>query len=185
MFDKHDIEYIRNLKTRIIKAQDYETGARLRDLEKVIEGKVENEEKRKLAELNGKDNFTKEQVKSLLDNAVKAHEEKILVLEKINIKYEKEIQNLRETVVETVDLTNQFGEYLLKFAETYHGLFKGVPMVVWRRRDDQHPWDGEPASVYNTDQMYAQFLDWRYDPKNKADDNLDPDNGEKLWVKTQ
>jgi len=185
IYDNSDLEKLKDLKNKFVKRQDYDTAAKLRDIEKTLMNNIDRDNETRLKELEKNDSFTKEQVKSLLDSAVKLHEETIINLKnKIN-KQETEIKDLQGTVLRTIDLTQEFGEYLLKYAETYQGMVNNVPTVSWRKLDDADSWDGEPSKIYSTEQIYNQFLDWRFDPKNKADEKLDPDNGESLWVKTE
>jgi hypothetical protein len=185
VYDDLDLQKLKDLKNKFVRGQDYETASWLRDVEKILITNIERDKEAKIKLLKLKDSFSKEDVKSLLDNAVETHEQKIIELKVKIAKNETTIKELEQTVLQTANLTLEFGEYLIKYCATYHGLVNNVPTICWRKRDDADSWDGEPNKIYTTDQIYNQFLDYKFDLKNKPNPNVDPDNGESLWVKTE
>ena len=159
-YDNSDLEKLKDLKNKFVKRQDYDTAAKLRDIEKVLMNNIDRDKELELKRLENNTSFTKEQVKSLLDSAVETHEQKIIELNVNIARNETKIKELESTVLHTANLSLEFGSYLLKYFENIGEHVKPVEM------------------------LYDEFLTERFKVKNETN-NIDPDNGESLWVKTE
>ena len=97
-FDDSDIEKVKDLKTKFVRAQDYETASYLRDVERSIMNKIERQkEKIKNHEIDNhitNNTFTKEQVVGILDRAIQVHVEAIDMLKSKVEEQEKTIRKL-------------------------------------------------------------------------------------------
>lgn len=110
-FDKSDLEMIKKLKNKFVKAQCYDTAVILKDLEKSLMSKIQEDEKDEKITLEALPSYSKEQVKRLMDLSVKDHEEEIIRLkgklehsEKTVRLNEIKIKELEDIVLKTANL---------------------------------------------------------------------------------
>lgn len=176
IFEDSDLEKLKDLKTKFVRAQDYESAVLFRDLEKTLMRKVDEDNQLRVKNLTEMETITKEQAKSLIELSTKSLKDTIHQLEQRLDYANNQLSNLERKALDNVNLCVEYGQHILDNCEVHTDISPDGKITRSFAQSE---------TKYTNQDVFEQFIDQRLkdilEKKIPPFDKIEKENGEDLW----